>query len=299
MSAPRHLALDDVSLHIPRGEVYGLLGPNGAGKTTLLSILIGLTPKDAGRVRVDGLDLDREAGAIKSRIGFVPQDLAFYPMLTVRENLSFFAAAQGIPRARRAARIDFAVATTELGAHLGKQAAALSGGLKRRLNIAIGLLNQPAVLCLDEPTVGIDPQSRNFILEAILRLRDEGLTVIYTSHYMEEVQQICTRVAVIDAGRILIEGAIDELLGGAGGQVLRVSFEQALSEAQAGRLVRELDASLEGERGIRVSGASPERSLAVLAEVAHEEGLVIRTASYGFRNLEDLFLSLTHKRLRD
>ena len=231
-------ALDGVSLRIPAGTVFGLLGPNGAGKTTLISILLGLVRKDAGHVRVAGHDMDRELPAIRRLCGLAPQDLGFYPMLTVEENLRFYGAAGGLAGAQLTQRVDFACATAQLEAQRRKRAEVLSGGLKRRLNLALALLHEPRVLVLDEPTVGVDPQSRAFLLSVIARLRrEQGLTVIYTSHYMEEVQEICDRIAILDQGRVLAEGTLAELLG--------------------------------------------------------------RPDAAGCRNLEELFLKLTHARLRD
>jgi ABC-2 type transport system ATP-binding protein len=206
-------ALDGVQLEIPQGAIFGLLGPNGAGKTTLISILLGLVAKDSGRVHVAGHDMDRELPAIRRLCGLAPQDLGFYPMLTVEENLRFYGAAGGLAGDALAQRLRFALDTAQLGEHRGKRASALSGGLKRRLNLALSLLHAPRILVLDEPTVGVDPQSRAFILSVIVKLRQEqGLTVIYTSHYMEEVQAICDRVAILDQGRVLTQGTLAELL---------------------------------------------------------------------------------------
>jgi ABC-2 type transport system ATP-binding protein len=206
-------ALDRLSLTIPEGSLFGLLGPNGAGKTTLLSILLGLIRKDSGTVRVAGLDLDRELPAIRRLCGLAPQSPGFYPMLTVGENLQFYGRAGGLSGAALREAVTFAQASTQLGDHRNKRAGELSGGLQRRLNLALALLHAPRLLFLDEPTVGVDPQSRAFILEAIRRLRDErGLTVVYTSHYMEEVQQLCDRIAILDQGRVLAEGRLADLL---------------------------------------------------------------------------------------
>jgi len=232
-------ALDRVSLTVEPGTIFGLLGPNGAGKTTLISILLGLVRKDGGAVRVAGHDMDRELPAIRRLCGLAPQDLGFYPMLSVEENLRFYGGAGGLAGAALAQRVDFACDTAQLGEHRDKRAERLSGGLKRRLNLALSLLHAPRILVLDEPTVGVDPQSRAFILEVIRRLRQEqGLTVIYTSHYMDEVQQLCDRAAILDQGRVLAQGTLRELLDG-------------------------------------VAGSKPAR------------------------NLEELFLNLTHRRLRD
>ena len=206
-------ALDGVSLAIEPGSIFGLLGPNGAGKTTLISILLGLVRKDGGAVRIAGHDMDRDLPAIRRLCGLAPQELGFYPMLTVEENLRFYGGAGGLAGAALAERVAFARDSTQLQDHCRQRAERLSGGLKRRLNLALALLHAPQVLVLDEPTVGVDPQSRAFILAVIQRLREQqGLTVIYTSHYMDEVQQLCDRVAILDAGRVLTQGRVPELL---------------------------------------------------------------------------------------
>ena len=206
-------ALDGVNLNIQQGSIFGLLGPNGAGKTTLLSILLGLTRKNSGQVHLAGLDLERELPAIRRFSGLAPQELGFYPMLTAKENLRFYGAAGGLSGSKLMERVNFAADTAQLREHMSKRADQLSGGLKRRLNLAISLLHSPRVLFLDEPTVGVDPQSRAFILDVIRQQRDQhGLTVIYTSHYMDEVQQICDRAAILDQGHVLVEGTLSGLL---------------------------------------------------------------------------------------
>ena len=212
-------ALDGVTLNIEQGAIYGLLGPNGAGKTTLISILLGLTRKDSGRVRIAGFDVDSALEEARRQCALVPQHFGFYPMLSVDENLAFYGGVGGLSGAALAQQVRFALEAGQLEAHRGKRADNLSGGLKRRLNFALSLLHSPNVLVLDEPTVGVDPQSRAYILATIRKLRDErGLTVIYTSHYMEEAQAICDRIAILDAGKLIAEGSIAELLGAPGAQ---------------------------------------------------------------------------------
>ncbi|MBB5320271.1 ATP-binding cassette domain-containing protein [Marinobacter oulmenensis] len=211
--------LRGIELDIADRALFGLLGPNGAGKTTLLSILAGLIDCPAGRVFVDGLDLVTPRARQQARLSLVPQEYAFYLPLTVRENLQFFAGVQGVPGSEVDQRVSEAVSLTSLEERLDHRAGKLSGGLKRRLNLAIGLLNRPRLLLLDEPTVGIDPHSRHFILETIRRLGEQGTTVIYTSHYMEEVEELCDRVAIMDHGRILRQGTLAELLAGQSGSL--------------------------------------------------------------------------------
>jgi ABC-2 type transport system ATP-binding protein len=201
--------LHDVALTVAQGQIVTLIGANGAGKTTLLSVLLGLTRKDAGVVRVGGVDLDRDPCALRRLIGYVPQDLAFHPNLTVDENLRLYAAlTPGAP----ADAVDAAIRATRLQKHLDKRARALSGGLQRRLNLAIGLLGAPRVLCLDEPTAGVDPQTRHFLLGVIRALRDAGTTVLITSHHIDEMERACDRVALLVEGRLRAEGRIAELV---------------------------------------------------------------------------------------
>jgi ABC-2 type transport system ATP-binding protein len=204
-------ALDGVSIDIARGSIHGLLGPNGAGKTTLISLLAGLLTPWEGRITIDGELLDDWRTARPNAIAQVPQDYAFYPMLTVTENLAFFAGAQGLPRRERQDQCARALAFSRLEAVANKRAGELSGGLRRRLNLAIGLTGEPDILLLDEPTVGVDSQSRNFLLEAVRQFAQSGRTVLYTSHYMEEVEAVCSDVSIIDHGKVLLAGPTAEV----------------------------------------------------------------------------------------
>jgi len=197
-------ALKGLSLKVPQGSLFGLLGPNGSGKTTLISLLSGVLPLPAGaRVSV---------AQPRASCSLVPQEYAFYPTLKISENLRFFAGVQGIAGAERGRRVSEALALAGLEGAAELRAERASGGMKRRLNIAIGMLNRPKLLFLDEPTVGIDPQSRAFILKAVRAINKKGCTVIYTSHYMEEVSALCDRIAVIDQGALLAEGSLRQLL---------------------------------------------------------------------------------------
>lgn len=211
-AAQADAALAGISLNVRQGSLFGLLGPNGSGKTTLISILCGVLHAQAGTVRIDGLDMSSHAREVQQFCSLVPQENAFYPTLTVSENLRFFASVQGIPQPLQSARIEEALHVTGLGNATGMRADRLSGGMKRRLSIAVGLLNHPKLLFLDEPTVGIDPQSRQFLLDAIKRINAAGTTVVYSSHYMEEVEYLCDEVAILDAGRVLKQGTLESLL---------------------------------------------------------------------------------------
>ena len=205
-------AVDGVSFHIGRGETYGLLGPNGAGKTTTISMVCGLLERDGGSVTVAGRKMDIDATDAKALIGYVPQDLAIYPDLSARENLRFFGRLQRLGGSALEARVAAILELTGLTDRANDRTEAYSGGMKRRLNIGIGLLHEPQLLVLDEPTVGVDPQSRNAILEAIEELRQGGMSILYTTHYMEEAERLCDRIGVIDAGHILAEGTRRELV---------------------------------------------------------------------------------------
>lgn len=203
-------ALAGIDFDVAAGSVFGLLGPNGAGKTTLMSLLTGILRADAGRLTVAGAELPAQIDALRPLLGFAPQELAFYPALSVDENLRLFAKlTPGADAASRAA----AIATADLGAHLQRRAETLSGGLKRRLNFAIALLGRPRLLLLDEPTAGVDPQSRNFLLERVAALRASGVTVLYSSHYLEEIERICDAALLLDRGRVVMHGDIGTLRG--------------------------------------------------------------------------------------
>ena len=204
--------LRELSISVPSGGIFGLLGPNGAGKTTLISILAGQLRAASGRITVDDTPLEELRRREPASLGLVPQEFAFYPMLTCAENLRFFGAVQGLAGARLRERVDSVANFARIVNVMPRRAGELSGGLRRRLNLAIGLLTEPRILLLDEPTVGVDPQSRSFLLDSIRALAGEGRTILYTSHYMEEVEAICDHVAIIDAGRVLCEGALEDLL---------------------------------------------------------------------------------------
>ncbi len=286
-------ALDGVSLNIPAGSVYGLLGPNGAGKTTLISILAGLHRASSGSIALDGRPLDEARAAESRAIALVPQDYAFYPMLTVAENLQFFGGVLGLDAAALKARIDYAIAFARLEQVTGKRAELLSGGLRRRLNLAIGLLGKPELLLLDEPTVGVDPQSRSFLLDAIAGLPASGTTVLYTSHYMEEVEAICQRVAIVDQGKVLAEGALDDLL-----RCDESVAELALGVELPAELAARYQATAQGALSYRLELPNASALPRLLDELA-AAGCPLHRLNVGRQNLEQLFMRLTRRSLRD
>jgi ABC-2 type transport system ATP-binding protein len=205
-------ALDRFGIDVRRGEILGLLGPNGAGKTTAISIISTLRRPDDGRVRVFDVDTREHPRKVRSMIGVVPQELALYETLTARENLRFFGRLYGLGGQRLADAVENALSLTGLSGSGDRRVAHFSGGMKRRANLAAGILHRPGLLLLDEPTVGIDAQSRNMILERLRSLIDDDMAMVYTTHYMEEAEYLCDRIAILDDGRCIAMGSTSELL---------------------------------------------------------------------------------------
>ena len=206
-------AVNDISLSINENEIFGLLGPNGAGKTTTISILCGLFPASQGTVTIDGKNLSANGDEIKQIIGVVPQDIALYPMLSARENLNFYGAMYGLSGKDLKDKIELWLTNFGLTDSANNRLSTYSGGMKRRVNLIAGILHTPKILFLDEPTVGVDVQSRNVIIEHLKEINKAGTTIIYTSHHMEEAEHFCSRVAIIDYGKIITEGSPKELIG--------------------------------------------------------------------------------------
>ena len=293
-------ALKDISLTIMAGSCFGLLGPNGAGKTTLISLLTGiLSPQSSaqppqGRIHVSGFEYPAQAEQIKAISGLVPQDYAFYPALTGRENLQFFAGLYQLAPAAVAARIDYCVAVCGLGKVLDQRAATYSGGIKRRLNIALGLLHNPKIIYLDEPTVGIDAQSRYFILQAIQQLKADGMTIVYTSHYMEEVEQICDEVAIIDHGEVLLQAPMATLLQNE--RQLVITPAQSLSSATLSLLQQSVAVNWDGTQ-LALDVGDGQKLSDVLA-LLERSGIVVNKMHFASSSLEQIYLQATHRKLR-
>ena len=263
-------AVDAVDLEIEAGTITGLLGPNGAGKTTTILMASGVVTPTRGTALVDGQDVWKQPRLAKRALGLVPQELALYDELTARQNLRYFGRIYGLGGTELASRIDWALGVAGLSDRASESVSQFSGGMKRRLNLAAGVLHKPKLLILDEPTVGVDPQSRNHVFETVKTLRDEGMTVLYTSHYMEEVEMLCDRVAIMDHGKLIAAGTIDELVATHGGKGLDIEIEGDLEAA---------------------------RTAAVAAIEA--TGAKVKTISARRGNLEGVFLALTGKALRD
>jgi ABC-2 type transport system ATP-binding protein len=294
-------AVDGISFAIAAGETVGLLGPNGAGKTTTVSMIAGLLAPDAGEIRLEGRTITSDTDPVKRAIGFVPQDLALFEKLTARENLALFGALYGLQGADRDRAVDANLGLVGL-ADRGKDAVeTYSGGMKRRLNLAAALLHEPKLLILDEPTVGVDPQSRNAIFENLEALKQRGLTLIYTTHYMEEAERLCDRLVIVDHGRVLKDGTLASLYAGLpAANLLEVEIEGdaaplceglrgvagvAGAEVRGGRLAVGVDNLASG-------------SAAVLAWLAARGVPVLHLASER-ATLETVFLNLTGRSLRD
>ncbi|MGZ4372519.1 MAG: ABC transporter ATP-binding protein [Gaiellaceae bacterium] len=294
-------AVRGVSFRIAEGQTYGLLGPNGAGKTTTISMACGLLEHDAGEVFVGGKRLTPRSVEEKAAIGYVPQELAIYPDLSARENLEFFARLYGLPRDRARGRVDEVLGVIGLAVRASEQTLKFSGGMQRRLNIGIVHLHRPQLLILDEPTVGVDPQSRNAILESVERLSGEGMAVLYTTHYMEEAERLCDRIGIVDLGELKAEGTRAELVALVG-EHDRVSIEGAGNLELAARACETLGsvrAASVQDGGIELIVDHARTILPELLRAAADAGAAVSSVEVKEPDLETVFLHLTGKALRD
>jgi ABC-2 type transport system ATP-binding protein len=295
------VAVDDVTLHVAPKETYGLLGPNGAGKTTAISMIAGLLEPDAGQVVVDGQRVTTRTVRARAAIGLVPQELAIYPDLTGRENLDFFGKLYGLSGRALSARVDEVLETIGLTDRARDLTGEFSGGMQRRLNIGVGLLHRPKLLILDEPTVGVDPQSRNAILESVENLAGEGMAVLYTTHYMEEAERLCDRIGILDQGEVKAEGTRRELVALVGERD-RISLAAPGSLDAAAAAARRLDgvASVSARPGgIDVVADDASSLLPRLLSEVSATGAQIGGVEVAQPDLEAVFLHLTGKALRD
>jgi len=294
-------AVDGVSFTVAKGELYGLLGPNGAGKTTIMSMLSGLLAPDEGRILFDGIDLAGEPLKVKAQLGVVPQEPALYENLSARENLSFWGGLYGLSGAPLKAAVDRVLELVGLTDRAKDPVKQYSGGMKRRINLALGLVHGPRAVLMDEPTVGIDPQARLNILEAVKQVAASGTTVIYTTHYLEEVEQLCDRIAIMDHGKILAEGTLDELKRRVGGRdivTVRGSFDSAAVMPRFEALPGVQVTSVEPGRLVLSVEGSGRGAVDLLSRVL-ADGLSIDGISIQPPSLNTLFLNLTGRELRD
>lgn len=294
-------AVSRMSLRIEKGELFGLLGPNGAGKTTLIKLMTGLLQPDSGNLEIDGLNPARQTMDFRRMIGLVPQELSFYGELSARENISYFAGLYGLKKQEKKDAVDRALEFTGLQGNEKKQAKSFSGGMKRRLNIACGIVHSPRVLFLDEPTVGIDPQSRHHILKSVEQLRHDGCTIVYTTHYMEEAESICSRIAILDQGKIIAQGDKKEL-------------QQLVRDYSCLKIRLDRHEKLDSEALLKIPGVESAEIhngiLHVNSEIAihnvnqiclelNRQDLIILDIQNDAPNLENVFLKLTGRNLRD
>ncbi len=294
-------AVEEVSFSIAEGETYGLLGPNGAGKSTTISMIVGVLRPDSGSIRIGGHAHSVNNNATKAQIGFVPQELALYPDLSAWDNLMFFARLYGVSGAEARRRCEEVLDLIDLTDRARENVSTFSGGMARRLNIGVGLLNRPRLLILDEPAVGVDAQSRNAILESIQRQAAEGVAVLYTTHYMEEAERLCDRVGIIDLGRLRAEGTQRELVSQVGEDdtiVLSLSggVERSVRALREVPQVREVSA--EGSE-VRLLVRDARSVVAQVLEVIAANEAVLRSVEVQEPDLEAVFLHLTGKALRE
>ncbi len=295
-----HAVVRDVSFAVPEGIVFGLLGPNGAGKSTTISMISGLFPPDAGEILIGGYSIHREPMKAKSLMGVVPQEIALYPTLTARENLMFWGRLFRLSGKELRNKVGEALEIAGLARRADEQVEKYSGGMKRRINIAAGLLHNPRLLLLDEPTVGVDPQSRRSILETIKELNSRGMTVLYTSHYMEEVEELCQLITIMDQGKIIASGSREELLQLAGDtDMVRLEVDRPVEDLKS-------IASLPAVQAVSVKGTTLQaavtdsnKTLASLIEHVTGTGLQVSSVTVERPNLETVFLHMTGRTLRD
>jgi len=295
--------VQDVSFSVQKGEAFGLLGPNGAGKSTLIAMICGLFPYEEGDILVGGLSVKKEPLAIKKRIGIVPQEIALYPTMSAVENLVFWGRMYGLTRAEAKKRAYEVLDYVGLRDRAKGKIETFSGGMKRRINIGCALMHKPELLIMDEPTVGIDPQSRNHILETVKKLNEQGMTVIYTSHYMEEVDYLCGRIGILDKGKMIALGNKDELssrLAGGTEMVLQLSSltSELVSKFEMLIDVIRVDPDFEHNK-VKLLVHSTPRIVADLIDCTTKLEVGVLSLERNEANLESLFLQLTGRTLRD
>ncbi len=279
-------AVDGLSFQIPQGQTFGLLGPNGAGKSTTISMIAGLLSPDSGTVQVFGQPPAQPLSRMNT--GVAPQSLALYDEFTARENLTFFGRMYDLSGARLRDRTKWSLELAGLVDRADDRVSTYSGGMKRRLNIAVAMIHDPDLILLDEPTVGVDPQSRNFIFEAIEQLRSNGKTILYTTHYMEEAQRLCDQIAIVDHGRLMALGTVDSLISEHGG------YSKVYAEVESVPTGFEFPGTFE-ESSLRFESADPVREISRM----YSAGVAFRTLTMERPDLENVFLALTGKSLRD
>ncbi len=295
------LAVDNVNLAIEEGEIFGLLGPNGAGKTTTISILTGLVRSDSGEIKIFNKSLSTNEMEVKRQFGIVPQDIAVFEDLTAWENLNYFGSLYGLRGSLLKERIEEALEFTGLSENRKKYPKKFSGGMKRRLNIACAIVHRPKLIILDEPTVGIDPQSRNHILNSIKKLNQMGSTIIYTSHYMEEVDEICSKIVIMDHGRVIAKGTKDELktLVAVNEKVkIDLSTVNFTLIENLKKIQGVMECSIDGN-SLTVISKKQSKNLGKIIDCVSDADSEIISLNVEKPTLESVFLTLTGRKLRD
>lgn len=295
-------AIKNISLDIPQGVIFGLLGPNGAGKSTTINIISGLLVQDLGEVEIIGSTLKNNEKYIKSNMGVCFQDIVVFDDLTVEENLEYFGRMYGLKGAKLKKNIEETLEFIKLTEHRKKRPKKFSGGMKRRLNIGCAIIHKPQLLILDEPTVGIDVQSRNHILESIIQLNKNGSTIIYTSHYLEEVEQICDQIAIVDSGEVIASGSIEEIIE-------QHSLENLIEVVLLNTIEDDLVKTISNLNGVNTCDAEDNKiiiktsreysDISQIVQIVSKSENPIQAITMKKSNLEDVFLSLTGKSLRD
>ena len=294
-------AVKGISLQVARGEVFGLLGPNGAGKTTTISMLTGLLEPTSGTITVDGMDVKKHTNEVKSMLGLVPQELALYPTLSARQNLLFFGRIYGLKGKDLQQRVDEVLEMVGLTERANDAIEDYSGGMKRRVNIGAGLLHKPEVLFLDEPTVGVDPQSRNAIFESVEALNRKGMSVIYTTHYMEEAQRLCHRVAIVDAGELIALDTPTALIRSLGGVIIVIGLAEGYPEEIVDQVTQlpNVKAATRTDGQLKVETHRLQEALMGVLDITNRLDIGITSLELLEPNLESVFLHLTGKKLRE
>lgn len=296
-----NLAVDNVNLIIKEGEIFGLLGPNGAGKTTTINMLVGLTGMDSGEINVFGKNLKTSESEIKKNIGVVPQEIAIFKDLTAYENVTFFGKLYGLKDGLLKQRVEEALDFTGLWDRRKEFPTNFSGGMKRRLNIACAIVHQPKLIIMDEPTVGIDPQSRNHILESVKELNRRGSTIIYTSHYMEEIEEICSYITIMDHGRVIANGTSDELKA-----LIELEEKVSFVLSSVNYTIVDNIKSISGVKDCMVNGKElmvvslkNSKNLGRIIDIITNTDAEILSINVEKPTLEGVFLTLTGRSLRD
>jgi len=294
-------AVRGLSIEIARGEIFGLLGPNGAGKTTTISMLTGLTEPSSGQIQIAGEEFSPTANKLKAKIGLVPQEMALYLGLSAWDNLIFFGQIYGLRGKQLRQRVESVLEMVGLADRAKDPVETYSGGMKRRINIAAGLLHEPELLFLDEPTVGVDPQSRNAIFESVEALNKAGMTIIYTTHYMEEAERLCNRIAIMDHGKVIAQDTPSALIRSLGGGLLRVGLVNGKLKAvsEQASLLKSTQEIWEHENELVLQTLQAQEALMGVLEITNRLDAKVTSLQILEPNLETVFLQMTGKNLRD